>query len=245
MKNKIRTLFDNYSTGLNLELESEGMLSVDEFNRQITKELYSNLPNLSAKRFITKVHKYITVLNYERITGSDSAAPPYQRLCRRQEGYCKEGILDFTPIILGKPVKTKSKPAGEKKRAWLKPMFKVRSLFSNKKKTYISDISTNADHPINRRNVATVKQANAKSIDYEFVDFKNIDWRHTRMNQLNRESGTDLRYRNRRDIMNQARLMLAQKVGDSKLKDTLPITEGELAMVKQGLTLQKEARIES
>jgi len=53
----------------------------------------------------------------------------------------------------------------------------------------------------------------------------------------------EYRVRDRQEILNQARQMLAQKKRSTTVQKALPITEGELSFIKQSQKLQGKARM--
>jgi len=80
-----------------------------------------------------------------------------------------------------------------------------------------------------------------RSRDFEFVDFKNERRRSQADNKVPAPKG-DSRTRNRQEILRQAMEMLAQKKGSAEIRESLPVTDGELAFIKQNLNLQGLAR---
>jgi len=76
----------------------------------------------------------------------------------------------------------------------------------------------------------------------EFLDLKNMTW-NTKNNSRTRTSrSAGHPARNRQDVLRLAKQLLSQKHEERELKRELPITDGELAMVKRTMNLEGAGR---
>ena len=120
-------------------------------------------------------------------------------------------------------------------------MILIRSFFSGKKVTGtdMAPVGGTSEAAIN---VTVQDKPGAKTIDPEYVSFKNISKAPP---EKSGETGIkqDLKMRNRQEIIRMAKKMLAGD-GDAGATESLPITDGELSMIKQRLNLQGAGRSE-
>ncbi len=117
----------------------------------------------------------------------------------------------------------------------------IYSLFTGKQKRNISLAGPGLSLSDTGASMSMEKPISVRSRDFEFVDFKNERRRPKADNKVPAPKG-DSRTRNRQEILRQAMEMLAQKKGSAEIRESLPITDGELAFIKQNLNLQGLAR---
>jgi hypothetical protein len=85
----------------------------------------------------------------------------------------------------------------------------------------------------------------SKPVNLEFVDFKTIAWKDSRENRPSVKKPATDNTRNRQEVIRLAKKLLAEKHDEAQLKKNLPITDGELSMVKQTLGDRNMRRRES
>jgi hypothetical protein len=120
-------------------------------------------------------------------------------------------------------------------------MMLIRSFFFRKKVTK-TDLAPVSDTSGTATSVTGQDKHRPEASGPEYVSFKNISKAPL---EKSRETGIkqDLKMRNRQEIIRIAKKMLAG--GDNAgATDSLPITDGELSMIKQRLNLQGAGRSE-
>jgi hypothetical protein len=117
----------------------------------------------------------------------------------------------------------------------------IYSLFTGKQKRNISLVASGLSSANAGVSLPVEKRPSIRSRDFEFVDFKNERRKSQADNKVPAPKG-DSRTRNRQEILRQAMEMLSQKKGNAEIRESLPVTDGELAFIKQNLNLQGLAR---
>jgi len=84
-----------------------------------------------------------------------------------------------------------------------------------------------------------------KTANVAFVDFKTMARNNNCENQPPPKRQVEGNSRNRQEVIRLARKLLADKHNEAQIKRTLPITDGELSMVKQTLGDRSKQRRES
>jgi len=117
----------------------------------------------------------------------------------------------------------------------------VYSLISDRKKGFKPPILLGAS----ASSTAKVEQSGFghESIarDFEFIDLSKTGKKEDMTTQIFRPQG-EYKIRDRQEILQQAKKMIARKKDGSNAKLTLPITEGELAFIKQNISNKENKR---
>ncbi|MFZ5979246.1 MAG: hypothetical protein ACOYVF_01305, partial [Candidatus Zixiibacteriota bacterium] len=112
----------------------------------------------------------------------------------------------------------------------------IYSFFRGRKRTETKAVETIAAAA---REVPRVETAPVRThAKIEFVNFKGEDVTSTPLERtvvLADEPWPDSNRRNRSEIIRLARQMLLNNTSDEKIKQALPITDGELAMINNGV----------
>jgi len=77
--------------------------------------------------------------------------------------------------------------------------------------------------------------------EFEYINLKNMNWEKHRDKQAKTDTKTS-KVRNRQELINRAKELLAQKRSIAELKSTLPMTEGELSMLSQNIMFGDKER---
>jgi len=209
-----------------------------EFHRRQIRELYSEPVSSSIRKFIDSVHAFMLRAGYEKKPGEGSLMPPYQTLCRLENGYCREDILNFRPRILDFPKRKKSSQGAGISGIFGSMATAVKAVFSRKKGENKRVVLPQGEKPAQPIIIPQSKPDKTEAKNAEFMNLRDVNWKKTPARQPE-EAFPDRRQRNRREIIEQARTMLANRASDSELKSALPITDGELALVKQRMGVTK------
>ena len=117
-------------------------------------------------------------------------------------------------------------------------MIMIRSLFAGKASIQKSSIV--AEAPLAANSIKKPEIAKSKSADPEFISLSNIS-KPPSPKEISADNKGELKMRNRQEIIRMAKKVLSGH-GDSASTGSLPITDGELAMIKQRLNLQGAGR---
>jgi len=209
-----------------------------EFHRRQIRELYSNPVPSSSKKFIDAVHAFMLRAGYEKKPDGGSVMPPYQTLCRLENGYCREDVLNYRPHILDFPRRKKASQGAGVMGLFGSMASAVKTVFTRSKVENKRPARPTGEKPPKPITIPPSNPDKTGAKNAEFMNLRNVNWKNAPARQ-SETSVPDRRQRNRREIIEQARTMLAQRAGDDELKNALPITDGELAMVKQNMGVTK------
>lgn len=211
--------------------------TTSSFHANQFKELYMEALPKSTRKFVDAVYAYMLRSGYEKKPDKNALTPPYQLLCRLENGYCREDILNYRPRLLDFPKRSRTSP-----RAGFKSIFgSMASLWKTAFSRGNVQIMTENRSESRETGPITIPASNPDKtgpINAEFMNLKSIDWKKSPAKPVER-TVADRRRRNRQEIIEQARAMLKARASESELKSSLPITDGELAMVKQRLSVSK------
>ncbi len=208
------------------------------FHRRMVRDLYSEPVSSSIRKFIDSVHAFMLRAGYEKKPGEGVLMPPYQTLCRLENGYCREDVLNFRPQILDFPRRKKASRGTGMTGVFGSMASAVRTVFGLKKAEDKRPASPVGEKPSKPITIPPSKPDKTGAKNAEFMNLRDINWKNAPARQ-SETTVPDRRQRNRREIIEQARAMLAQRAGDDELKNALPITDGELALVKQRMGVTK------
>ncbi len=204
-----------------------------EFHTRLARELYAHPETGNIRRFLDTVHAYILRNGYERKLEDGRGLPPYQILSRLEGGRCHEGILNLRPPILDKS----RRPEVPGLVLCKNILTGLSGLLFESMKTHWQRLTTAKSKPAPADKPVIIPRLKSKAAaPGQFVSLKNISWKSA----PGRPSGNNnsIISRNRAEVISQAREMLAQNMADADLKATLPITEAELALIRQSMNLQ-------
>ncbi|MCX6827512.1 MAG: hypothetical protein NTV06_09675 [candidate division Zixibacteria bacterium] len=114
----------------------------------------------------------------------------------------------------------------------------IYSLFSRGEK---SPVIANAIQPGQGKSLLKPTRAQDSQGEFEIIDLRGLTQKNNNM-EKNYDSNSQYKTRNREQILRQAREILAQRRENIDLKKLLPVTEGEIAFLKQNLSLQGATR---
>jgi transposase len=232
----IQAVEENFARCCIYPREKDSFAGIENFHRHITREIYSAVNIRTVRGLLKKVNKYIIGYNYHSRHGVSSGLPPYQLFCRSADCLCRENILAMSSEILDSYSRT-----GNGLGTVLNPLRSVLNFISkseNNGDTAESAVQSGLPRPRPATAPAGHKMSNMR--EFEFINLKAVEWNQAASNH----SPADRIGRNhhRREIIDRARLMLEQKRTPDNLRGDLPLTEGELALLNQKISMDRQVR---
>ncbi|GEM_PF-2543792 len=220
----------------NLALFNPRFTSADFQNRQV-KEFYCEPLPGNPRKFLDSAYAYILRSGYERKPGKSGMLPPFQTLCRMENGYCREDVLNFRPRILDFYQRQKATSKGRIRGIFGAMASLMKTAFVRPKGESPQTAEPSEKEPSQPILIPTAKADKSNEINAEFMNLRNIDWKNAPSRPI--ETSRPDRRRNRQEIIERARAMLAARAGDAELKSALAITDGELALIKQRMGVSR------
>ncbi|RKX21764.1 MAG: hypothetical protein DRP51_03645 [Candidatus Zixiibacteriota bacterium] len=213
---------------------------INGFHRLLEDNFYYALRVKTVSNLLARADEFLLRYNYKKNFESPLNLPPNQLTCREYGNNYGPEILRYKPVLLKNNQANKARYfIGLKMIAGLFASI-VGSVLSKRKKALRI---TSRPLPPNT-GITTTPQTlpGTESADkFEYINLKNMNWGKPR----DKKTETAVKaggVRNRQEIINRARELLAQKRTITELKNMLPMTEGELSLLSQNITLSNEER---
>ncbi|MCP4704947.1 MAG: hypothetical protein GY865_10080, partial [candidate division Zixibacteria bacterium] len=237
---------------------SERDSELNRFHYLLEDNFYNSVKVKSVSKLLEQAESFLIRYNYNENYNSSLNLPPNQLICRQYGGDFGPELLKFKPILLKKNrASTARYLIGLKMMAGLFTSM-AGSVISRKNRVKrIGKIGIT--NPIQKANTitelpkplppktrikTTEKQLqDSKSIEnkFEYISLNKMNWEKPEGRQIENDSRTGIG-RNRKELIHRAKELLAQKRSIAELKKTLPMTEGELSMLSQNITISDKER---
>lgn len=113
----------------------------------------------------------------------------------------------------------------------------IRSLFPGRKPRSLREAVSNSATRLENAIPTSGRQGGNEKSNLEYINLKGVV-QSPREDSRHDVPKPDCRIRNRQEIIRLAKEMLANMRGEGALKESLPITDNEISLIKQNLNLQ-------
>jgi len=228
--------------GCNLEnsLLTKGS-ELEKFYLKMQERFYTNITVQNLSGLIKSVSEFLIKYNYTDKSESNYSLPPFQIISRLENGDCRSNVLKMKPSVLDKRQENRGRfLVCLKSITGSMSSFIGSAIIRRKREIVPTDSSTPASMNI----VRIPKTPHVKNLQssYEYISFKDIKWKRLEGQPAPVNNNSKIT-RNRQEIIELAKKLLAERRPMAELKKALPITEGELSMLKQNNISDKEVRI--
>ena len=241
---------------------AEQNYKINKLHNLFEDKFYQSVKVHSVPQLLKKVESFLVQYNYNENYEASLSLPANQLMCRQYGNKSGPNILRFKPLVLEMNQTGKiryllglkmmaglfssmagSVRSGSKRIRNVKIIKRAnRATIENKVMTSKTKISKPLMSDRNIKPTAPIVTVKPVENKFEFISLKNMNWEKPAVKQFKSDSESS-RVRNRRELINRAKYLLAQKRSIAELKKTLPMTEGELSMLSQNITLSDRERI--
>ncbi len=225
------------------------------FHRLLEDNFYSTRRINSISKLLETSESFIIQYNYKMNFNASLNLPPNQLICRQYGNNFGPGILKFKPVVLDKNQTARARYlVGLKMMAGMfgaiarsirfrRKSGRVKST-KNTNKTYTAQ--TKLSKPLMPNfGIETTPQmqrgAAPVNNKFEYISLKDMNWERPKEKQIKMDARAN-KVRNRQELINRAKELLAQKRSIAELKSMLPMTEGELSMLSRNITFSDKER---
>ncbi len=214
---------------------------LNRFHRLLEDNFYLSLRVRTVSKLMEKAESFLLRYNYKENFESPLNLPPNQLVCRQYSNNHDPEILKFKPIVLEKNQAGKVRYLiGLRMIAGLLTSI-VGSVLSRRKRV-IKGTSMPLPPKAGLETTSQTRQGiESTDNEFEYINLKNMNWEKHRDKQAKTDTKTS-KVRNRQELINRAKELLAQKRSIAELKSTLPMTEGELSMLSQNIMFGDKER---
>ena len=224
-----------------------------QFHCKLEDNFYSSIEVKSLSKLLRESELFMTRYNYKINFEGPLTLPPNQLICRLYGIESAAEILTFKPTVLDKNKVSRARyliglrmMAGMLTSIGRSVRFRrngIRTAVSakiankinaKKAKSSASSIKDNSKAIIPNRTVPSQNK-------FEFISLKNMNWEKPEARQIKSVAATS-KIRNRQELISRAKELLAQKRSITELKNTLPMTEGELTLLSKNITFSDKER---
>ncbi len=214
---------------------------INRFHCLLEDNFYLSLRVRTVSKLMEKAEAFLLRYNYKENFESPLNLPPNQLICRQYGNNHDPEILKFRPIVLEKNQVSKVR--------YLIGLRMIAGLFTS----IVASVLTRRKRVIRVTSMPLPPKARLETIPqtlrgiesndnkFEYISLKNMNWEKPRDKQIETDAKTS-KVRNRQELINRAKELLAQKRSIAELKNTLPMTEGELSMLSQNITFSDKER---
>lgn len=236
--------------------ESVHCSQLNRFHRLLEENFYHSTRVRKVSKLLEKAESFLVQYNYKKNYKAPLELPPNQLLCRQFGNDIGPEILKFKPLVLmGDKAGRARYLIGLKMIAGLfnsmagsillgkKRLGRIRKTKSAKK---VSTVNAKLSKPLmpdvrNESKPLTIQIAKSADNNFEYISLKNMKWEKPEEKQA--ETVVKIgQVRNRQELINHAKDLLAQKRSIAELKKTLRMTEGELSMLRENMTFNNIER---